>query len=129
PLAFIVEAAGLPPEAPGHFTATINWGDGTSSAGLIEAVPGGDWVVGSHTYAASGSFTITVTVRDDSGVTVAATTQAFDPPAAPAGPLLHRRHGLPRRHHKIAPSTSRHPAKSGHAATREVPAPRSIRYA
>jgi PAS domain S-box-containing protein len=100
PVAYIVEGAGLPPEVPGHFAATIDWGDGSSSAGIIEAVPGGEWVVGGHTYAGAGPFTITVTIHDDSGFTVATTTQAFDPPAGPAGPLHHRRHGLARAHHR-----------------------------
>jgi hypothetical protein len=120
PLAYIVEGAGLPPESPGHFTATIDWGDGTSSVGLVEAVPGGDWVVGSHTYAASGSFTITVTVHDDSGITVATTTQAFDPPAVPAGPLHRARHGRAHAHHQAGPVTTHHPARTGHAATRKT---------
>jgi streptogramin lyase len=126
PLAYIVGGAGLAPESPGHFTATIDWGDGTSSAGLIEAVPGGEWVVGSHTYARSGSFTITVTIHDDSGFTVAATTQAIDPPAVPAGPLHHGRHGPSRTHHKPRPSKPHQKAGPGHAAIRKFSAPRPI---
>jgi hypothetical protein len=86
----------------------INWGDGSSSAGVIEAVPGGEWVVGSHTYAGSGPFTITVTVHDDSGFTVTSSAQAFDPPATPAGPLHHRRHGVAPRHHKSGPLKAHH---------------------
>jgi hypothetical protein len=127
PVAYIVEGAGLPPEAPGHFTATIDWGDGTSSAGLIEAVPGGEWVVGTHTYGGSGPFTIIVTIHDDSGSVVTATTQAFDPPAGPAGPLPHRRHGLARAQHKPTPSAT-HKAGAEHAASRKT-APRPIRHA
>src|SRR5262249_34937011 len=123
PLAYIVEGAGLPPESPGHFTASINWGDGTSSVGLIEAVPvreGGGWVVGSHAYAGSGPFTITVTVRDDSGFTVTTTTQASDPPMVPAGPMHHRRHGPARApHHRAGPSAAHHPARPGHSASRK----------
>ena len=60
------------------FTATINWGDGTSSAGTIAAIPpaagggGGGGapapanqfnVVGSHTYANDGRYNVTVVVR------------------------------------------------------------------
>jgi streptogramin lyase len=127
PVAFIVEGAGLPPEPAGHFTATINWGDGTSSAGLVEAIPGGEWVVGSHTYASSGAFTITVTVHDDSGSTVMTTTQALAPPAVPAGPLHRGRHGLGRARHKTGPSTTRHRGGSGHAAILKGTAPRKIR--
>jgi hypothetical protein len=47
---------------PGDFTAVINWGDNTSLAGTIAAVNGGFQVVGSHTYAQAGSFTVTTTV-------------------------------------------------------------------
>jgi hypothetical protein len=126
PVAYIVEGAGLPPEAAGHFTATINWGDGTTSTGLIEAVPGGEWVVGGHMYSGSGPFTITVTVHDDSGFTVAATTQASDPPAVPAGPLHHRRHGLARGHQKTGPSTAHHKDAPDRAAIRKVAKPRPI---
>jgi streptogramin lyase len=129
PLAFIVEGAGLPPEAASRFTATINWGDGTLSAGIIEAVPGGEWVVGSHTYAGSGPFAITVTVHDDGGSTVTTTTQAFDPPGVPAGPLHHRRHGPARAHHRTGPSTAHHQAASRHVAIGRTPPPRSPRHA
>jgi hypothetical protein len=129
PLAYIVERAGLPPESPDHFTATINWGDGTSSVGLIEAVPGGEWVVGSHAYAGSGPFTITVSVRDDGGSTVATTTQAFDPPAIPGGPMHHRHHGLARAHHQAGPSAAHHRAGPGHSAIGKAKGPRPIRRA
>jgi streptogramin lyase len=120
PLAFIVEGAGLLPEAASHFTATINWGDGTTSTGIIEAVPGGNWVVGSHKYAGSGPFNIRLTVHDDSGFTVATTAQAFDPPAGPAGPLHHRRHVVSRAPHRSDP-----PDPSRPPTIRKTPAPRS----
>ena len=49
----------------GDFSATINWGDGQSSTGSIRDNPlGGFEVTGSHTYASSGVFTTTVTVRE-----------------------------------------------------------------
>jgi hypothetical protein len=89
PVADILENIGLPPEPAGHYTATINWGDATASTtGIVAAIPGGNWVVGSHTYAGSGPYTITVTVHDDGGFTVIATTTAYDPPAGSgaAGP-------------------------------------------
>jgi hypothetical protein len=87
PVAYIVEAPGAAPEPPGHYTATINWGDNSAAtAGTIEAVPGGAWVVGSHTYGGSGPYTVTVTVQPGGGATVMATTTAYDPPARVDGP-------------------------------------------
>jgi hypothetical protein len=52
------------------FTATIAWGDSTSSSGSITQ-PGGTGttftVTGTHTYSASGTYTVTVTVTDVGG--------------------------------------------------------------
>ena len=45
-------------------TATINWGDGSSEAGTV----GAGAVTGSHVYPDNGSFIVTVTVTDDSGL-------------------------------------------------------------
>ena len=53
-------------------TATINWGDGTSSTGKVtEPTATADGAVkGRHTYTRAGDYTVTVTVRDnDGGVT------------------------------------------------------------
>ena len=47
------------------FTATIIWGDGTSSSGTVTAGNSGGFVVnGTHTYASTGSFTTTVSIKD-----------------------------------------------------------------
>ncbi len=142
PVAYLLEPDGLPPLPAGDFTAMIAWGDGTAStAGTIEAIPGGDWVIGSHTYATSGPFTITVTVHDASGLTVPTTTTAFDPPgtapvqnagsstvpttnstpvpaavAVPAGPLHHRHRDAHRHKPELHRTDSRHRAGSGSIA-------------
>jgi hypothetical protein len=59
------------------FTATIDWGDGSSSAGVVTAGGGGFVVTGSHVYADGGSgHAITVSVKDKGGSTVNATTPA-----------------------------------------------------
>ena len=49
--------------------ATINWGDGTSSAGTItQATAGGPFTVaGKHTYAVAKTFTVTVAIHDVQG--------------------------------------------------------------
>jgi len=46
------------------FIATINWGDATSSAGIVSEPSTGMFTVsGSHTYAEEGNFTVTVTLH------------------------------------------------------------------
>lgn len=54
---------------PSDFTATIDWGDGTSSspdasAGTVSGGAGGFSVTGSHSYANEGIYTATVTIND-----------------------------------------------------------------
>jgi PKD repeat protein len=46
-------------------TAVIDWGDGTSSAGMVDAAAG--TVTGTHVYADNGTYTVTVCVTDDDG--------------------------------------------------------------
>ncbi len=60
---------------PSDFSAVIDWGDGTTSAGTVTATgPGHFAVSGTHTYAASGTFTVQVTLNDDPPGTATATT-------------------------------------------------------
>ncbi|HEX7377602.1 MAG TPA: TIGR03118 family protein [Pirellulales bacterium] len=49
------------------FTASIRWGDGTSSSGTITGAASGFTVAGTHTYANEGHFTLAVTVARDGG--------------------------------------------------------------
>jgi hypothetical protein len=60
------------------YTATIAWGDGTAStAGTVSAAAGGGFEVkGSHTYAAPGTYTTTVTINDVGGAKATATGSA-----------------------------------------------------
>jgi uncharacterized delta-60 repeat protein len=52
----------------GQFTATITWGDGTTSAGTITANgQGGFDVTGTHTYAAAAGYDIVVQIQDVGG--------------------------------------------------------------
>jgi streptogramin lyase len=85
-VADISEVTGAAPEPISHYSATINWGDrSATTTGTIEAIEGGAWVVGSHTYTGLGPYTVTVTVHDDGGAVVTATATAYDPPARAAG--------------------------------------------
>jgi uncharacterized repeat protein (TIGR01451 family) len=75
-------------EPTSAFSATINWGDGTSSAGTI-SLSGSTYVVrGSHTYSGGGRHTISTTV-----VEVGQAVNKLDP-GGPAGDIvLYHPHG------------------------------------
>src|SRR5207248_1904945 len=63
-----------PTATTADFTATINWGDGRTSAGTVQA-NGTAWkVVGNHTYDDNDAvYTATVTITDDGGSSATAT--------------------------------------------------------
>ena len=67
------------------FTATIDWGDGSGSAGAITGSAGNFGVGGSHTYADEGTFNFTVTVTNDAR---GATPLALQEKARAHSPLL-----------------------------------------
>ena len=48
-------------------TASIDWGDGTSSTGLVSEVDGSGSVSGSHAYTVAGVYLVTLTVTDKDG--------------------------------------------------------------
>ena len=56
-------------------TAEINWGDGSTTSGII------DWplgtVSGEHNYATGGIYTVILTVRDNDGDTASLSTEAY----------------------------------------------------
>ncbi len=61
----------------GTLSATINWGDGSSSAGTVSLNTDGSYsVTGSHTYAEEGSFDLTVQVSASGGQSATATGKA-----------------------------------------------------
>ena len=64
------------------FTATITWGDGTTSDGTIAEKNGVFSVTGTHTYAEDGSDLIGVTIKDDGGSTASTTSTATVAPVA-----------------------------------------------
>ena len=59
------------------FSATINWGDGTApTAGTIASGGTGFSVIGAHSYAEEGSFSISATITDDGGSSAPANSSA-----------------------------------------------------
>jgi ELWxxDGT repeat protein len=80
----------------GDFTATIQWGDGTTTTGTVTMTSPGHFAVqGSHAFTATGRFNVSVKITDVGGSTSTAQT-IFDVgdaalhavPAATFGPLL-----------------------------------------
>jgi hypothetical protein len=75
------------------FTATIRWGDGSTStvsgaSGGVVSLGGGNFaVLSSHTYASGGAFSLAVSVADVGGSAVSGTTgiSVVAPATAPAG--------------------------------------------
>ncbi len=61
------------------FTASINWGDGTSTTGMVSGSDGSFTVTGSHTYSSYGQFNVQVAI---SGAATAQTvsTASVSPP-------------------------------------------------
>ena len=79
-------------EAVTEYSASIAWGDQTpSGSGTIsyDSNTGTFTVLGNHTYARAGSYTITVTIGHDqaAAVTVTDTASVADPAVSPAGSL------------------------------------------
>src|SRR5260370_12490538 len=67
------------------YSATVTWGDQTSSAGTVTANGSGGFVVsGSHVYAEEGNYAVAVTLSDAGGADATATSSAGVTDAASA---------------------------------------------
>jgi uncharacterized membrane protein len=65
------------PETVGDYSATINWGDNSTSAATVVSNPGGVFnVQGSHLYATQGSYAISISIVHEHGVTASASATA-----------------------------------------------------
>jgi PKD repeat protein len=77
-----------PNAAAADFSASIDWGDGSSDAGTVAAAVGsaGFTISGSHTYRTAGTYPVKVSVSSASGaITIAGTAVVQDAPLT-AGP-------------------------------------------
>jgi hypothetical protein len=74
----------------GDYRATIDWGDGTTSAGTVGGPVAGPWTVsGTHQYQEDGEFGITVTITAVGGATAIARSRAvIDDPSNPIDRLI-----------------------------------------
>ncbi|HWB14604.1 MAG TPA: DUF4214 domain-containing protein [Pirellulales bacterium] len=60
-------------QVAGDFTATIDWGDGTTTSGAVTGGNGNFTISGNHTYADEGTFTVLASFADDAPSTLTAT--------------------------------------------------------
>jgi N-acetylneuraminic acid mutarotase len=78
------------------YTATINWGDGSPvSSGTIGASGSTFAVSGSHTYAEEGTYTVSVTIRDQGGSAVTIMSTATIAIVAPTASISGPTNGVP----------------------------------
>ncbi len=74
-------------DAASNFSATIDWGDGTTAdrTGVVSASAGGYTVTGSHTYLDEGLYQVRVTVGDSVTTVTAATSATMHEELLPGG--------------------------------------------
>jgi streptogramin lyase len=87
-LAYFDDAGG--PEPASNYSATIDWGAGATSTGVVGRTGSLLSVAGSYTYAEEGNYAVKVTIRDEGGSTVTVTTNVVvaDPyPVVTAAPV------------------------------------------
>ena len=72
-----VVATGTNYGTTGTLSATITWGDGQTSAGTVTVTGNGIYsVIGKHTYAEEGTFTVGVAVKDSGSLSASGTSSA-----------------------------------------------------
>ncbi|HEX5446523.1 MAG TPA: DUF4214 domain-containing protein, partial [Pirellulales bacterium] len=64
---------GYPGNTAGDFSAVIDWGDGTTTAGTVGGSAGAFTVTGQHLYNSEGNYPLSVTLSDDAPGTATAT--------------------------------------------------------
>jgi hypothetical protein len=98
------------------FTATIDWGDGSTTAGTIVAQSGGGFAVdGEHTYADEGKYAVGVSIKDVDGSSASATGTATvaDAPLTATGVSISGTEGSSTGTIPVATFTDANPNASG----------------
>jgi hypothetical protein len=71
------------------FSVQINWGDGTSTTGIVgNSTTGGFDVTGTHTYGAAGNYPVTISIADIGGSATTADSTARITSAPPPPPVV-----------------------------------------
>ena len=74
PVAHFTDSAGGESD---EYTATVNWGDGNTTGGTIASDGTGGWIVnGSHAYASSGNYSVSVAINSNVGGSASASSTA-----------------------------------------------------
>ncbi len=89
---------GNPGATADDFSAQIDWGDGSSSAGSVTAAAGGGFdVAGTHTYVTAGSYAVSTSIADVGGSVASATSTAeVVTPSPPANQTRPSVEGVPK---------------------------------
>jgi len=82
PLALFID-----PDAGDTHTATVDWGDGVTESPTINESGGIGTLGGTHVYADQGTYTVTVTVKDNNGGTATGSFKAIVASVAPTATL------------------------------------------
>ncbi len=74
---------GNPVSVVADYSAVVDWGDGSQSSGTVSGPNGGPYTVsGSHTYAATNTYVVSVTLRGPAGASATAYTTLLSPKEA-----------------------------------------------
>jgi hypothetical protein len=70
-----------------NYTASINWGDGHTTSGIIRPTGNNNFsVYGTNTFAAAGVYTVKITIKDSNGASTVVTTTITVADAVPITP-------------------------------------------
>lgn len=101
----------LNPSAPvSDYSATVNWGDGSSSPGTVTTAGSGFQVLGSHTYTAPGGYVMSVAIHDAGGSSIqpASTATVAPKPTTAASSKPRPKARCPKGKHRVGKGKRAH---------------------